>query len=103
MIFGEPFPCSADTANGFMVKQVKKTPPCGIGLTICEKFDKESYEIWMFNLWETIQNEFSAILRKTEIQSCISFDHTTNAILTPCHYSADNEQLTHNSCLMPIT
>ena len=27
MNFGEPSPCSVDTANGFMVQWVKKTPP----------------------------------------------------------------------------
>ena len=27
MNFGEPSPCSVDTANGFMVERVKKTPP----------------------------------------------------------------------------
>ena len=32
MKFGEPSPCSVDTANRFMVERVKKTPPGGIGL-----------------------------------------------------------------------
>ena len=33
MNFGEPSPPSVDTANGFMVEQVKMTPPPGgIGL-----------------------------------------------------------------------
>ena len=34
MKFGEPSPFSVDTANGFMVERVKKTPPPGgIGLS----------------------------------------------------------------------
>ena len=33
MNFGEPSPCSVDTANGFMVERVKKTPPGEIGLS----------------------------------------------------------------------
>ena len=39
MNFGEPSPRSVDTANGFMVERVKKTPPPGgIGLTF--QFEK---------------------------------------------------------------
>ena len=34
MNFDEPSPRSVDAANGFMVEQVKKTPPSGIGLTV---------------------------------------------------------------------
>ena len=34
MNFGEPSPCSVETVHGFMVEQVKKTPPPGgIGLS----------------------------------------------------------------------
>ena len=39
MNFGEPSPSSVDTAKGFMVERVKKTPPPGgIGLNILQFF-----------------------------------------------------------------
>ena len=39
MNFGGPCPCSVDTANGFMVQWVKKTPQGGIGLSPNETFE----------------------------------------------------------------
>ena len=50
MNFGEPSPRSVDTANGFMVERVKKTPPPGgIGLK-STSFESPKKLLFVLNL-----------------------------------------------------
>ena len=60
MKFAEHSPCSVDTANGFMVEQVKKTPPIKY-VDLCSK-------IYLFQaLFLDFQIQQLAILRPVEV------------------------------------